>query len=88
MQPSEPKRFGSSQPNIAKSSGTGENKTRKQPDPATAEINKARKVWDAEGSGKSEDRVADASDAGGQTLPYSVETQADVVGRQTAKGKR
>lgn len=88
MQPSEPRRFGSSQPNIAKSSGTGENKTRKQPDPATAEINKARKVWDAEGSGQTGDRVADASDAGGQTVPYSVETQADAIGSQTKKSKR
>ncbi|MGK9052710.1 hypothetical protein QTA58_13835 [Neorhizobium sp. CSC1952] len=81
----EAKRFGSSQPNIAKSSGTGESTIRKQPDPATTEINKARKVWDAEGSGNTSGRVADAGDAGGQNLPYDTETQADVVGRQTRR---
>jgi len=82
----EAKRFGSSQPNIAKSSGTGEDTSRKQANPTTTDINKARKVWDAEGSGNPGGRIADASDAGGQNLPYDAETQADVVGRQT-KGK-
>lgn len=81
----EAKRFGSSQPNIAKSSGTGEKTIRKQADPAMAEINKARKVWDAEGSGNPGGHVADAGDAGGQNLPYDTGTQADVVGRQTKR---
>lgn len=85
MQSDEAKRFGSSQPNIAKSAGTGESTIRKQPDPATTEINKARKVQGAEGSGNPGGRVADAGDAGGQNLPYDIEGQADAVGRQTKR---
>ena len=87
MQPSEPKRFGSSQPNIAKSSGTGENKIRKQANPTTTEINKARKVWDAEGQSDPTGRVADAGDAG-QTVPYDIDIQADSVARQTRRDDR
>jgi hypothetical protein len=75
-------RFGSSQPNIAKSSGTGEATPHKQGNPTSADINKARKVWDAEGMSNSAGRVADAGD-GGQTVPYDLETQSDVVARQT-----
>ena len=85
MDRNEAARFGSSQPNIAKSSGTGENISRKQANPSTVDINKARKVWDAEGSGDPGGRVADAGDAGGQTIPYDIETQADVVGAHTGR---
>ncbi|WP_105384867.1 hypothetical protein [Neorhizobium alkalisoli] len=85
MQSNEPGRFGSSHRNIEKSSGTGEDISRGKADPTTAEINKARKAHDAEGSGNPNDHVADAGDAGGQNLPYSAEAQADVVGRPTGR---
>lgn len=58
-------RFGSSQPSVASSCGTGEAVFRKQPSPASLEINKARK---AHGMGADaadrDERVADAGDAG------------------------
>lgn len=85
MQSNEPGRFGSSHRNIEKSSGTGEDSSRRQADPATTEINKARKVRDAEGSGGANDHVADAGDAGGQNLPYGTETEVDAVGRPTRR---
>jgi len=77
-------RFGNSRPNIAKSSGTGEETSKKYPDPSTADLNKARKVWDAEGPGNPAGRVADAGDAG-QTVPYDIETQADAVAEQSGR---
>ncbi len=85
MQSNEPGRFGSRHRNIEKSSGTGEDISRGKADPATTEINKARKAHDAEGSGSAKDHVADAGDAGGQSLPYGTEAQADVVGGPTGR---
>ncbi len=75
--------LGNSQPNIPKSSGTGEKTSQKQPNPVTAEINAARKVWEAEGRNNPAGRVADAGD-GGQTVPYEIETEANSVARQSA----
>ncbi|TNM61349.1 hypothetical protein [Aliirhizobium smilacinae] len=57
-------RFGSSQPSVAKSSGTGEAPAKKQPSPASIEINKARKAVGADGVTEQDERVADAGDAG------------------------
>ena len=83
--PDEADRFGSSQPNIAKSSGTGE-AARREADPGTTELNKARKVWDAETPGDPSGRVADAGDAGGgNALPYDEEVEAEEVARQTER---
>ncbi len=73
---------GNSQPNIAKSSGTGEMPRKQGAEPTHLDLNKARKVWDAEGMSNPAGRVADAGD-GGQTVPYDLETQSDVVARQT-----
>ncbi|MBW6421968.1 hypothetical protein KX729_10985 [Rhizobium sp. XQZ8] len=57
-------RFGSSQPSVAKSSGTGESPSKKSANPSTLQINKARKDRGVESAVKREDRVADAGDAG------------------------
>jgi hypothetical protein len=54
-------RFGSSQPHVAKSSGTGEAVAKKQPSPASIEINRARKASGAESDANGE-HVADAGD--------------------------
>jgi hypothetical protein len=73
-----------SQPNIAKSSGTGEMPRKQGAEPTNLDINKARKVWDAEGTSDPSGRVADAGDAGGvHSMPYDIETASDVVARQT-----
>jgi hypothetical protein len=61
---SEATRFGSSQPSIAKSVGTGEEATRKQPSAETIALNKARKEKGAEVAVKPDDLTADAGDAG------------------------
>jgi hypothetical protein len=77
-------RFGSSQPNIAKSSGTGEVPHKQGSEPTAADINKARKVWGADATSDPSGRVADAGDAGGShSMPYDVETASDVIGGQT-----
>ncbi|TDK39625.1 hypothetical protein E2F50_05840 [Rhizobium deserti] len=77
-------RFGSSQPNIAKSSGTGEVPHKQGAEPTAADINKARKVWGADGTSDPSGRVADAGDGGGShSMPYDVETASDVIGGQT-----
>jgi hypothetical protein len=55
-------RFGSSQPSVASSCGTGEAISKKQPSPASIEINKARKASGAEGSIERDEHVADAGD--------------------------
>ena len=57
-------RFGSSQPNVARSSGTGEAPVKKQPSPESIEINKARKEHGAEGNVERDEKVADAGDSG------------------------
>jgi hypothetical protein len=57
-------RFGSSQPNVASSCGTGETAIRKQPSAESIEINKARKASGAEGNTDRDEHVADAGDSG------------------------
>jgi len=58
-------RFGSSQPNVASSCGTGEAAFKKEPSPASIEINKARKARGVgAGAVDRDERVADAGDAG------------------------
>lgn len=58
-------RFGSSQPNVASSCGTGEAVFRKEPSPASIAINKARKAHGmGRGTADGDERVADAGDAG------------------------
>ncbi len=57
-------RFGSSQPNVASSCGTGEAPGNKRPSPASIEINKARKASGAEGNVERDEHVADAGDSG------------------------
>lgn len=57
-------RFGSSQPNIAKSAGTGEIRAARQPDPTSTRINKSRKEAGALSDGERTEHVADAGDAG------------------------
>lgn len=86
MEPKEKAKSGGSAPDITKSSGTGETQRRHETDPVTADLNKARKVWEAETSRDPGGRVADAGDAGGgSALPYDEEAEADLVGRQTAR---
>ncbi|WJH41020.1 hypothetical protein N7E02_10975 [Aliirhizobium terrae] len=60
----EAKRFGSSQPGVASSCGTGETAIRKQPSAESIEINKARKASGAEGNPERDEHVADAGDSG------------------------
>jgi hypothetical protein len=55
-------RFGSSQPNVASSCGTGESVFKKQPSPASIEINKARKALGADRAIERDEHVADAGD--------------------------
>jgi hypothetical protein len=57
-------RFGSSQPNVASSCGTGEAAVKKQPSPESIEINRARKEHGAEGNADRDEQVADAGDSG------------------------
>lgn len=58
-------RFGSSQPSVASSCGTGETVFRKEPSPASIEINRARKAYGmGAGAADRDERVADAGDAG------------------------
>ncbi|OHV84882.1 hypothetical protein [Rhizobium sp. LCM 4573] len=87
MEPREKAKSGGDGPNITKSSGTGETPRRHETDPATADLNKARRVWEAETNRDPSGRVADAGDAGGGALPYDEEAEADIVGRQTAARK-
>lgn len=61
---SEATRFGSSQPNVASSCGTGEMTGKKQPSAASIEINKARKASGADGNAERDEHVADAGDSG------------------------
>ena len=84
MDRNEAAQFDSNQPNIAKSSGTGEPKFSRGADPVTAEINKARKVWQSDATeAELGGRVADAGDAGGgSAMPYEEETLEDIVARQ------
>lgn len=86
MEPKEKAKSGGGGPNITKSSGTGETPRRHGADPATADLNKARKVWEAETSRDPSGRVADAGDAGGGgALPYDEEAEAEFVDRQTTR---
>jgi hypothetical protein len=57
-------RFGSSQPGVATSAGTGEAPVKKQPSPESIEINKARKASGADGDAERDEKVADAGDSG------------------------
>lgn len=57
-------RFGSSQPNVASSCGTGETTIKKQPSAESIEINKARKASGAEGNADRDEHAADAGDSG------------------------
>jgi len=58
-------RFGSSQPSVASSCGTGEALFKKQPSPVSIEMNRARKACGVGvGAVDRDERVADAGDAG------------------------
>lgn len=61
---SEATRFGSSQPGVASSCGTGETVIKKQPSAASIGINRARKEHGAEGNPERDEHVADAGDSG------------------------
>jgi hypothetical protein len=61
---SEATRFGSSQPGVASSCGTGEAVAKKQPSAASIEINRARKASGADGNPDRDEHVADAGDSG------------------------
>ncbi len=79
-----PTNFGGREPNIAKSSGTGEVPHKQGAEPTSKDLNEARKVWGAEGTSDLSGRVADAGDGGGtHSMPYDIETASDVVQRQT-----
>ena len=76
--------FGGHEPDIAKSSGTGEVPHKQGGDPTSKDLNKARKVWGADGTSDLSGRVADAGDGGGtHSMPYDIETASDAVNRQT-----
>jgi hypothetical protein len=60
--PDEATRFGSSQPSVASSCGTGESAVRKQPSAASIELNKARKAQGGEATVDRGEHVADAGD--------------------------
>ncbi len=58
-------RFGSSQPNVASSCGTGEAIFKTRPSAESIELNKARKACGVgAGAADRDERVADAGDAG------------------------
>ena len=81
-----PTNFGAHEPDIAKSSGTGEVPHKQGGDPTLTlkDLNKARKVWGADGTSDLSGRVADAGDGGGtHSMPYDIETFSDAVNRQT-----
>lgn len=78
---------------VETSAGTGEPKTRKTPDPMTADIlREQKKIAESDLMTRESlqapagGRVADAGDAsGGPTVAYDLETQADSVAQQSRR---
>lgn len=79
----EARKFGSSQPNIARSCGTGE--PHHAPDPVMADMRRAKKALEGETPPGYVAHVVDAGDSGGYVTPYEVDMDDDPAERDARR---
>lgn len=85
MQDREARKFGSSQPNIARSCGTGEAPHHAR-DPITADLRRAKKEFEGDRPAGHVSHIVDAGDSGGYVLPYEIDMDDDPVERAARRG--
>ncbi|MEB2847276.1 hypothetical protein GAO09_24115 [Rhizobiales bacterium RZME27] len=83
MQDREARKFGSSQPNIARSCGTGE--PHHSADPAMADMRRAKKEFDGDRPAGQVSHIVDAGDSGGYVTPYEIDTDDDPAEREARR---
>lgn len=76
----EARRFGSSQPNIARSCGTGEPHDHFL-DPVTADLRRAKKAFEGDRPAGYVSHIVDAADSGGYVAPYEIDMDDDPAER-------
>jgi hypothetical protein len=81
----EARKFGSSQPNIARSCGTGEEPHHPR-DPITADLRRAKKEFEGDRPAGHVSHIVDAGDSGGYVAPYEIDTDDDPAEREARRG--
>ncbi len=80
----EARKFGSSQPNIARSCGTGE-EPHHASHPATADLRRAKKEFEGDRPPGYVSHIVDAGDSGGYVTPYEVDMDDDPAEREARR---
>ncbi len=80
----EARKFGSSQPNIARSCGTGEAPHHAR-DPITADLRRAKKEFEGDRPAGYVSHIVDAGDSGGYVAPYEIDMDDDPVEREARR---